>query len=77
MVLANGSYQWLFITNYKCLIQLIFVLIGENIFRVDSILAAFDSFEEVKSSDEYTLTKWQYYDDWIIREIDHRQPLPL
>jgi DNA-binding Lrp family transcriptional regulator len=52
--------------------QLIFVLFGENVFKVDSVLAKVDSFEGVKSADVYILTKWQYYDDWIIRKIDER-----
>jgi DNA-binding Lrp family transcriptional regulator len=51
---------------------LIFVLFGENVFTVDSVLAKVDSFEGVKSADVYILIKWQYYDDWIIREIDER-----
>src|SRR5215216_6386266 len=58
--------------------RLTFVLFGENVFTVDSILAKVDSFEGVKSADVYILTKWQYYDDWIIREIDERLlPRPL
>lgn len=51
---------------------LLFVLFGENVFIVDSVLAKVDSFEGVKSADVYILIKWQYYDDWIIREIDER-----
>jgi DNA-binding Lrp family transcriptional regulator len=51
---------------------LLFVLFGENVFTVDSVLAKVDSFEGVKSADVYILMKWQYYDDWIIREIDER-----
>jgi DNA-binding Lrp family transcriptional regulator len=51
---------------------LIYVLYGENVFTVDSILAKVDSFEGVKNADLYILTKWQYYDDWIIREIEQR-----
>jgi DNA-binding Lrp family transcriptional regulator len=51
---------------------LIFVLFGENVFMIDFVLAKVDSFEGVKSADVYILTKWQYYDDWIIREIDER-----
>jgi hypothetical protein len=43
-----------------------------------SLMARVNSFEAVKSADVYTLTKWQYYDDWIIREIDKRLlPRPL
>jgi len=52
--------------------RLIFVLFGENVFKVDSVLAKVDSFEGVKSADVYILTKLQYYDDWIIRKIDER-----
>jgi hypothetical protein len=51
---------------------LIFVLFGENVFMIDFILSTVDSFEGVKNVDVYILTKWQYYDDWIIREIDER-----
>src|SRR5215207_2165961 len=58
--------------------RLTFVLFGENVFTVDSVLARVNSFEGVKSADVYILTKWQYYDDWIIREIDERLlPRPL
>jgi DNA-binding Lrp family transcriptional regulator len=52
--------------------RLTFVLCGENVFKVDSVLAKVDSFEGVKMADVYILVKWQYYDDWIIREIDER-----
>ena len=52
--------------------RLIFVLFGENVFKVDSVVAKVDSFEGVKSAGVYILTKWQYYDDWIIRKIDER-----
>jgi hypothetical protein len=52
--------------------RLIFVLFGENVFTVDSVLGKVNSFEGVKSADGYILTKWQYYDDWIIGEIDER-----
>lgn len=51
---------------------LIFVLFGENIFMIDFILSTVDSFEGVKDADVYILTKWQYYDDWILRAIDQR-----
>jgi DNA-binding Lrp family transcriptional regulator len=58
--------------------RLTFVLFGENVFMVDSVLAKVDSFEGVKSADAYIVTKLQYYDDWAIREIDERLlPLPL
>ena len=49
--------------------RLTFVLFGENVFTVDSVLAKVDSFEGVKSADVYILTKWQYYDDWIMKEL--------
>ena len=51
---------------------LIYVLFAENVFSVDSILSKIDSFEGVKSADVYIRIKWQYYEDWIIREIDKR-----
>ncbi|MDQ3838213.1 MAG: Lrp/AsnC family transcriptional regulator [Thermoproteota archaeon] len=58
--------------------RLTFVLFGENVFTVDSVLAKVNSFEGVKSADAYILTKWQYYDDWILKEIDKRLlPQPL
>ena len=56
--------------------QLTFVLFGENVFVVDSVLARVNSFAGVKSADAYILTKWQYYDDWIMKEIDKRLLLP-
>jgi hypothetical protein len=49
---------------------LIFILFGENVFTVDSVLAKVDSFDGVKRADVYILTKLEYYDDWIISEID-------
>ena len=52
--------------------RLTFVLFVENVFTVDSILSKVTSFEGVKSADAYILTKWQYYDDWIVKEIDKR-----
>ena len=52
--------------------QLIFVLFGENVFKIDFILSMVDSFEGVKNADVFILTKWQYYDDWIIRDIDEK-----
>jgi hypothetical protein len=52
--------------------QLTFVLFGENVFVVDYVLARVSSFAGVKSADAYTLTKWQYYDDWIMKEINNR-----
>jgi DNA-binding Lrp family transcriptional regulator len=58
--------------------RLIFVLFGENVFKVDSVLAKVDSFEGVKMADAFIVTKLQYYDDWAIREIDKRLfPPPL
>ena len=52
--------------------RLTFVLFGENVFTVDSVMARVNSFEGVKSADAYILTKWQYYDDWIMKEINKR-----
>ena len=52
--------------------QLTFVLFGENVFVVDYVLARVNSFAGVKSADAYILTKWQYYDDWIMKEINKR-----
>jgi hypothetical protein len=52
--------------------RLVFILFGENVFKVDSVLAKVDFFEGVKMADAYIVTKVQYYDDWIIREIDER-----
>jgi DNA-binding Lrp family transcriptional regulator len=58
--------------------RLTFVLFGENVFTVDSVMARVNSFEGVKSADVYILTKWKYYDDWIMKEIDKRLlPQPL
>src|ERR671911_1024452 len=52
--------------------RLAFVLFGENVFVVDHVLAKVNSFEGVKSADAYILTKWQYYEDWIMKEINKR-----
>jgi DNA-binding Lrp family transcriptional regulator len=52
--------------------RLTFILFAENVFTADSVLAKVDSFEGVKMADIYILTKIQYYQDWIIREIDER-----
>jgi DNA-binding Lrp family transcriptional regulator len=52
--------------------RLTYVLFAENVFTVDSVLARVDSFEGVKSADVYILIKWQYYDNWIVREINER-----
>ena len=52
--------------------QLTFVLFGENVFVVDNVLARVNSFAGVKSADAYILTKLQYYDDWIMKEINKR-----
>lgn len=54
--------------------RLTFVLFSENVFTVDSVLTKVGSFEGVKSADVYILTKWQYHDDWIIKEINNRIP---
>lgn len=51
---------------------LAFVLFGENVFVVDYVLARVNSFAGVKNADAYILTKWQYYDDWIMKEINKR-----
>jgi hypothetical protein len=52
--------------------RMAFVPFGENVFVVDYVLARVNSFEGVKSADAYILTKWQYYDDWIMKEINER-----
>jgi DNA-binding Lrp family transcriptional regulator len=52
--------------------QLTFVLFGENVFVVDYVLAKVNSFAGVKSADAYILTKLQYYDNWIMKEINKR-----
>ena len=51
---------------------LAFVLFGESVFVVDYVLARVNSFPGVNSADAYILTKWQYYDDWILKEINKR-----
>src|SRR5215203_87117 len=56
--------------------QLTFVLFGENVFVVDYVLAKVNSFAGVKSADAYILTKLQYYDNWIVKEINKRLLLP-
>lgn len=57
--------------------RLIFLLFGENVFKVDSVLAKVDSFEGVRTADAFIVTNLKFYDDWIIREIDKRLlPLP-
>jgi hypothetical protein len=59
--------------------RLTFVLFSENVFTIDSVLARISSFEGVKSADVYILTKWQFHDEWIAKEIDKRiqQKRPL
>lgn len=52
--------------------RLTFVLFAQNVFTVDTILAKVISFDGVKSADVYILTKWQYQDDWIIKEINNK-----
>jgi hypothetical protein len=52
--------------------QLTFVLFGENVFVVNYVLAKVNSFAGVKSADAYILTKLQYYDNWIMKEINKR-----
>ncbi len=49
---------------------MIFIIFGENVFTIDFVLAKVDTFEGVKKADVYILTKLEYYNDWIIREID-------
>lgn len=49
-----------------------FVLFGENVFVVDRVLARVNTFAGVNSADSYILTKWQYFDDWIMKEINNR-----
>ena len=56
---------------------LAFVLFGENVFVVDNVLARVNSFAGVNGADSYILTKWQYYDDWIMKEINRRLLLRL
>ena len=41
-------------------------------FVVDYVLARVNSFAGVKSADADILTKLQYYDDWIVKEINRR-----
>ena len=59
--------------------RLTFILFSENVFTIDSVLNKVSSFEGVKSADVYILTKWQFEDVWIMKEIDsrlsQRQPL--
>lgn len=57
--------------------RLAFVLFGENVFKVDSVLAKVDSFEGVKMADAYVVTEARYYNDWVMREIDKRLPMPI
>jgi DNA-binding Lrp family transcriptional regulator len=52
--------------------RLTFVLFAENVFTIDSVLTRVSSFEGVESADVYILTKWQYHDDWIIKEINKK-----
>src|ERR671921_806633 len=52
--------------------QLTFILFIENVFVVDYVLAKVNSFAGVKSADAYILTKLQYYDNWIMKEINKR-----
>jgi hypothetical protein len=51
---------------------LAFALFGENVFVVDHVLAKVNSFEGANNADAYILTKWQYYEDWIMKEINKR-----
>ncbi len=52
--------------------RLIFLLFGENVFKVDSVLAKVESFEGVRTADAFIVTNLKYYDDWIVRAIDKR-----
>jgi DNA-binding Lrp family transcriptional regulator len=52
--------------------RLIFVLFAENVFKIDFILSRVDSFKGVRSSDVYILTRFQFDNDWVIREIDEK-----
>ena len=52
--------------------QLTFILFGEDVFVVDYVLAKVNSFAGVKSADAYMLTKLQYYDNWIMKEVNKR-----
>ncbi len=52
--------------------RLVFVLFGDNVFKVDSVLTKVDSFEGVKMAEAFIVTKLQYYDDWAMREIEKR-----
>jgi DNA-binding Lrp family transcriptional regulator len=40
---------------------LIFILFGENVYTIDSVLVKVDSFEGVKNADVYVLTKLEYH----------------
>lgn len=57
--------------------RLAFVLFGENVFRVDSVLTRVDSFEGVKMAEAYIITQGQYYNDWVMKEIDKRLPMQI
>lgn len=52
--------------------RMTFVLFAENVFTIDFILNMIISFKGVESADVYILTKWHYYDAWIITEIDNK-----
>ncbi len=52
--------------------QLTFVLFGENVFVVDYVLTRVNTLAGVKSADAYILTKLQYHDNWIMKEINKR-----
>lgn len=52
--------------------RMAFVLFGENVFAVDNVLARVNYFAGVDSADAYILTKWQYHNDWIMKEINKR-----
>jgi hypothetical protein len=42
---------------------------------IDYVLARVNTFVGVANADAYILTKWQYYDDWIMKEINERLSL--
>jgi DNA-binding Lrp family transcriptional regulator len=55
---------------------LIFILFAENVFMIDSLLSKVDSLEGVNKADVFIITKLQFYEDWILREINGRISSP-
>jgi len=49
---------------------LIFILFVENVFMIDSLLSKIDSLEGVKKADVFIITELQFYEEWILREIN-------